>query len=198
MFKEPAKPVFYTGIGSRETPEEVCKQIRHLAGHFALSGFILRSGKADGSDYAFQRGVELMLKGTGLREDLHPYAEVYKPWPSFNHQYCGDWDVELDNLPNVLEAEEIASKTHPAWDRLKQGARKMHTRNVYQVLGKNLKSPSNFLVCYAPPVGDKGAVKGGTNTAVQLALQHDVPVFNLHRKADLGRLVQFTRSLQAA
>ena len=34
-----------------------------------------------------------------------------------------------------LQAEEIASRIHPAWHKCGKGARKMHTRNVFQVLG---------------------------------------------------------------
>ena len=60
---------------------------------------------------------------------------------------------------------------------LSKGAKALHTRNVYQVLGKDLKSPSTFLLCWAPPTPD--GVKGGTNTAVQLAKKHGAEVINI-------------------
>lgn len=55
-----------------------------------------------------------------------------------------------------------------------------HTRNVFQVLGADLRSPSSFLVCWAPwDPRSAGDVTGGTRTAVRLARSFGIPVFNL-------------------
>lgn len=171
----------WTGVGSRETPQEFQLHMISIANRLTRNGWTLRSGKADGADALFQNGVQ-----ASGREGS---AEIYKPWHSFNSSPNSDsftlesglvvmnyWDIAGDRLPNWAEAEEIASQIHPAWDRLKRGAKALHTRNVYQVLGKDLNSPSEFLLCYAPVQGK--SVKGGTRTAYELAKEYDVPCFN--------------------
>lgn len=121
-------------------------------------------------------------------------AEIYLPWSGFNkdvRNLDSRWDISFEDLTNTIKAEEVVSRIHPAWEKLSQGARKLHTRNVYQVLGRDLESPSDFLVCCSDPV--KGGVKGGTNTAYQIALEYEVPVFNLREKGDLQRVIEFIR-----
>ena len=53
----------------------------------------------------------------------------------------------------------------------------LHTRNVFQVLGPSLDSPSEFLLCWAAD----GEASGGTGQALRIAATHSVPVYNLQR-----------------
>ena len=48
----------YSGIGSRETPDNVLVVMEKLGAAFAKKGFVLRSGGADGADSAFERGCD--------------------------------------------------------------------------------------------------------------------------------------------
>jgi len=79
---------------------------------------------------------------------------------------------------------EIASTVHPAWHRCSDYARKLHGRNVMQVLGRDLKLPSKFVVCWTRD----GLPVGGTATAIRLARKFDIPVFNLAVTADRQRI----------
>ncbi len=160
---------FYTGIGSRNTPDTVQQIEQLLAAHLEGRGYCLRSGGATGSDSAFERGVTAA-----------EHKEIYIPWSGFNDYTAGPGIIDTTALENRNRAAEIAMTVHPAWDRLTRGARALHTRNVYQVLGFDLNTHSRFVVCWAEYQGNRhNAVKGGTNTAVQLALQHNIPVINL-------------------
>ena len=60
---------------------------------------------------------------------------------------------------------------------------RLHTRNVFQALGKDLQTPSKGLVGYAK-TDKKGNPMGGTATAINLALKHDIPVRNLYKEED--------------
>ncbi|HON82723.1 MAG TPA: hypothetical protein PLI22_01130 [Caldisericia bacterium] len=84
------------------------------------------------------------------------------------------------------EAIKIASEFHPAWDRLSEYVKKLHGRNVFQVLGKDLSTPSKFLVCWTPDGAinhsERSIHTGGTGTAISIASVYNVPVFNLKRK----------------
>lgn len=168
---------YYTGVGSRETPDHILKIMRDVAFKLDEMGWILRSGGADGADTAFQIGA------------VNTPSEIYLPWNNFN-QTPGR-TIDASKLSNYREASDIASGLHPAWDRLTRGPRALHTRNVYQVLGLDLDTPSRLLVCWAPIVGKRGEVKGGTNTAVKLARMKGIPVRNLYEEDVLQRVCNF-------
>ncbi len=149
---------YYTGVGSRSCPDLILGQIHLIAADLSNKGYILRSGGADGADLAFEKGSD-----SALGQKL-----IYLPWKNFNNN---------DSLLNTVtkEAFDLASTIHPAWNRCSIGAKKLHARNCYQVLGYDLKTPSEFLICWAK----NGEEVGGTRTAIILAKQNNIPVFNL-------------------
>ena len=153
--------MFYTGIGSRQTPKEVLDRMAHIGKEFANMGFTLRSGGADGADSAFERGCD-MTNGS---------KEIYIPWEGFNN-LSSSTGYKIGNNP---DAYDIAANLHPAWNRCSQGARKLHTRNVYQILGTDLNTPSVLVVCWTP----NGELSGGTAQAMRLAMQHNIRIVNL-------------------
>ena len=79
------------------------------------------------------------------------------------------------NKDLIHETERIASEVHPAWDRCNEWARGMHSRNCHQILGYDLQSPVDAVICWTPD----GAVVGGTATVIRIAMKYDIPVFNL-------------------
>ena len=79
------------------------------------------------------------------------------------------------NKDLISETERIASEVHPAWDRCNEWARGMHSRNCHQILGYDLQSPVDAVICWTPD----GAVVGGTATVIRIAMKYDIPVFNL-------------------
>lgn len=154
----------YTGIGSRQTPEEILVHMEDMAKLFAELGFILRSGGADGADSAFEKGFD----------DYHDNGpclgkkEIYIPWHGFNKRYVNDRTF----FEPLAGAARIAKEFHPNWDACTQGAKKLHARNTHQILGYDLKTPSDFVVCWTGPTG-------GTNQALRIARHYKVPIFNL-------------------
>lgn len=167
-------PKYYTGIGSRETPEDIASLIKQTASFLAKHKYVLRSGGADGSDTYFEVGCD---NENGLKE-------IYLPWQFFNNNQSNLFLYNLKESKN--KAEEIASKFHPVWNKLSQGVKKLHTRNVYQVLGKDLKTPSKFVVCYCPI--EKGEWKGGTAQALKISKFYDIKIFNLFLEEDVQRI----------
>lgn len=185
---------YYTGVGSRSTPKEVGEVMRKLAYKLADDGWTLRSGAAEGADTFFQQGatkwcVEQLLLDPS--SDISRYGDVYIPWDGFSNQHESEnnfiWNTsKWDNT----EAEEIASRIHPAWDKCSRGAKALHSRNVYQVLGASLDTPSKFLVCWAE-TDKQGVPKGGTRTAWMLAKEYDIPCFNLYNQEDMTRVMKW-------
>lgn len=71
-------------------------------------------------------------------------------------------------------ATEIAMSLHPAWDRCSPAARRLHARNVLQILGGDFETPVGRVLCWTPD----GRVVGGTATALKLAKQHGIQIVN--------------------
>jgi len=148
----------YTGIGSRKTPEQVLLLMSNIAELLGERGYTLRSGGAGGADSAFEIGCD----------SVGGSKEIYLPWKNFNNR-----NSEL----NVVceSALELASRFHPRYKYLKRPAKLLMGRNGYQVLGNDLKTPVDFVICYTPN-GDGG---GGTGQAIRIAKHHDIPVHDL-------------------
>ena len=68
-------PIYYAGIGSRSTHQEVLKAFEYRGEELAMRGYMLRSGGANGVDSAFEKGC---VKVNGEKE-------IYLPWKEFNN-----------------------------------------------------------------------------------------------------------------
>lgn len=163
------KKMFYTGVGSRETPKSVQALMSELASLLEKSGYTLRSGGALGADEAFESGV-VNLK------------DIYIPWRKFTNNPLHKCPEE-DSKDLAKQASSIAIEImgNPHWNRCSYGGQKLHTRNVYQVLGEDLNTPSEFLLCWT----SEGKTKGGTATAIRLAKSRNIPVINFGTKRGL-------------
>lgn len=150
---------FYTGVGSRQTPEKILSHMTSMAKTLSDKGYILRSGGADGADTAFENGAFS--------------KEIYLPWKGFNNNTSQLYDV-------CEEAIKLAKDLHPKGNSLRESVLRLHARNCYQVLGKDLNTPSEFLICWT--VG--GEAIGGTATAIRLAERWGIPVINLGNNYD--------------
>lgn len=83
---------YYTGIGSRKTPDSICLLMTKIASLMSKKGFILRSGGATGADSAFELG--------SLKSD------IFLPWKEFNgskSKYYCPTSHAYDILESVLD-----------------------------------------------------------------------------------------------
>lgn len=168
---------FYTGIGSRETPDEICVLMSRLGCVMAENGFVLRSGGAKGADESFELGCKA--------SNVVPLPmEIYLPWDGFNSKMKDNVNYihVPDDEPSYIEAMEIMSGVLPHWSNLKPQHIPLHTRNVFQVLGRELDKPSSMVFYYSEPRNNH-QVAGGTNGAVQVAHMNRIPTFNLYYPA---------------
>jgi len=157
---------YYTGIGSRETPQEVLDTMKRLGHSMGMSGYCLRSGNAQGADSYFYEGHQMSSSD----------YEIFLPWKKFGETQ-NDIFIPLDDIDNSLvqKAVDIVSVIHPAWSRCSQAAKKMHARNAFQVLGPDLETLSEVVICWTKG----GRPVGGTATAIRIANEHEIPVWNL-------------------
>ena len=159
----------YAGIGSRETPEDMCQLFRRVALYLANNNYTLRSGHADGADLAFEHGCDMAC---GKKE-------IYLPWSNFNGS-------KSNLIVKDKKAFDIAQQFHPNWHRLSKGGQKLQARNSHQVLGWNLDDPVEFVICWTK----NGSGSGGSGQAIRIAKSYNIPVFDAgkYKDADEARL----------
>jgi hypothetical protein len=155
--------MYYTGIGARKTPQSVLLEMTVLGSILADAGFTLRSGGAVGADTAFEAGCQ----------KVNGDADIFIPWKGFQHH-------SSTLYPPSSAALDIASVLHPAWHKCSSWARQLHARNVHQVMGQDIDTPSRFVICWTPG----GELTGGTALAMRVAMKFDIPVFNLEDEDD--------------
>jgi len=138
----------FAGCGARKSPPEIKNLMTRIASYLCANNWVLRSGGAYGADTAFEIGCD----------SINGRKEIFT--------------VE-SNIPS--QAFEIAKQFHPVWDNLNDYVKRLHGRNSMIILGPDLKTPVNFVVCYTAD----GKFSGGTGIGMHIATKYNIPVFNL-------------------
>ena len=166
--------MIYTGIGSHETPTSILAIFAKIATRLEKRNYILRSGGATGADTGFEMGVHKTKN-----------KEIYLPWKEFNNSTSKLFELGTD-------AYEMAAMFHPKWSACSPAARKFMARNCYQVLGQDLKTRTDFIICWTPG----GKIVGGTGQALRIAKEYHIPIINFGDESlyyspiqELGKLV---------
>lgn len=180
-----------TGVGSRRIDETTYRSLLKLARWFADKGWHLRSGAAKGADSAWEEAWEGNDQKT-----------IYLPEPGFRGRPKDDPCYRCPVYDEIwFEAEDIAQSIHSGWAWMDDFSRKAHTRNVFQVLGDDLRSKADLVVACAPPKGR--GVDGGTATAYRLGKLKYIPTFNFfieeerqqlfrHLQGSMGNVKQYS------
>lgn len=174
-----------TGIGSRETPPADMRLLTMIAKKAEERGMRGRSGGAGGADLAFEKGFSDPRN-----------IDVIVPWRGFLPQGMSEADVTAylgrerpkagPGAPVMFQgqyaaqAEKLAEKYHPAWDKCSRGARALHSRNMGQVLGMQLDSKTDVVIAWTVD----GKATGGTGQAIRIAADLDIPIANLKNPAE--------------
>lgn len=149
--------IYYTGVGSRKTPQDVLVLMQNIAKHLQTEGYTLRSGGAEGADLAFEAGAGLD-KTIFYAKDATPQAEAIASQfhPAWNR--CSAFAKRLHGrnsfqvLGNTLD---VPSKFLICWTS--DGCKRHVDRTINT---------------------------GGTGTAISIADAYNVPVYNLATKGD--------------
>lgn len=145
----------YTGIGSRLTPSHVCDCMRGIAEILAGKGYLLRSGGAKGQ------------------------KEIWRPYDVANDR------AAFNMLNRVIEGLNKEQGSSININSMRTYVRDLLARNMYQVMGKDLETPSDFVLCWTL----KGHKVGGTRYAITLAEMNNIPICNLGSEDDIGAII---------
>lgn len=168
-------------VGSRKLAEPQFKEharlFFNLCYRCAELGIVGRSGGALGADLIFEQAYQQAILDNKTTTN---HAEIFVPWQRFR---------AIKDTPNPLErfhiipsdpalvnqAEQMVRETHPAPNKLSQGAMKLHARNMNQVFGLDLNTPIDASICWT----ENGVKSGGTASNITLCEKNNIPVFNL-------------------
>jgi hypothetical protein len=138
-----------------------------------------------GADQAFYRGA---VAASGC-------VELYLPSPGFQaHARCpGEGpDVFVMSKPSDA-AGVLADRFHPDWGALPSEERLLRARDVHQVLGSDLASPAQLILCWTGDgsVDGTGPTVGGTGQALRIAHHHGIAALNLSRPDHVRQVASY-------
>ena len=152
----------YVGTGNKEAPSNVLETMKRLSSELSGFGYTLRTGGLDGPDQAF--------------EDGDPKCELYLPWRGFNNR-------ESKLTFNTPESLGTARMFHTGFDGLKPAIQAFLAKNARMVLGKDMRSPAMFVLCWSEDGAEHQREKtqrtGNVGHVIAIANALKIPVFNL-------------------
>ena len=72
------------------------------------------------------------------------------------------------------ESFELAENFHPRWDSLSPSGKALQARNGHILLGGDLETPVDFVLCWT----ENGLTRGGTGQGIRIARAYQIPIFN--------------------
>ena len=164
--------LIYTGIGSRKITGEIEDVITAIAKRLSKLGFTCRTGDAKGSDTIFKDNSERV--------------NSYLPWEKFNGS-----DSKFYTQPPITKT--IASFNHIGWDWLTPAVQKLMSRNVLQLLGNDVDTESDFIICYTEDGCDDYKTRnykttGGTGLAISLGSKIGIPIYNIGKEGAIDKI----------
>jgi len=164
----------YVGTGNREAPADILDRFYKLGKELEQHGYTLRTGAFEGPDQAFEASTSK--------------HELYIPWKGFNNK---ESKFSFNTKPSL----EIAAMFHPTFDGLKPAIQAFLACNARMLLGKDLKSPALFIVCWsedgAETTKDRISKTGNVGHLIAIASAMKIKVFNFARPDAEQRLKDF-------
>lgn len=174
---------YYAGIGSQITPKDILCDMEMLAVHAAKHNWCLRSGGSHGADMAFETGC---IRAGGTKE-------IFLPWIRFNKN-TSPYYISSD------EATDLAMILHPKWKMLTTEVQLLITRNVHQIVGQDMKSPVELVICWTPDgtesSSDYSSATSEIGFAIDVANFFKIPVFNLYNPQQFAPALELLTSTQ--
>lgn len=168
------------------TPDEESKKlilglIKNLAGR----GFILR--------YQFNNTIDFYKTVTDI-EGLS--VEAYRPWKKMAPDLASVAKTFADK-----QAYEAACYYAPKFSSFPPGVRCIRANAVYALLGKEIKNPSNFILCWTE-CGSEAITKdtdfkkiGNAGVFFTMGKDLNIPIYNIKNKDSVQKLAEYLKNL---
>ena len=164
----------YACLGNKEAPQEVIDHMVRLVQDLDREGWTLRTSGGEGPEERIE--IETERK------------EIHLPWAKFNNR-------ESKFCRNDKNANDIVSSFHPTFGSLKPAVQAIVARQAHVILGKDLRSPVRFLICWSEDGAEDGKTKsiktGYMSMPIAIAHSLSIPIFNLKNPDALQRLKNY-------
>lgn len=164
----------YTVTANREIPQEPMNIIIDLIKELEGRGYTMRTAGREGPEDTFDK--------TATKKEIH------LPWRGF-------MDKESKFSFTSENAKVLAGQLTPSFEGMKPGLQTILASDVKTILGKELRSPTLFLITWsedgAETMQEKTSRTGNVGLAIALACKLKIPIFNLGKPNSLQRLRQY-------
>lgn len=186
----------YAGMNAIEISENmlVYQVIEKISTYLNFKGYTLVVNSIEGIKNLFENGSEFR-------------KEIFIPFDGFNGKYNTDVGVySLDFIGKVFSSSKermckainIARKFHPNFDQLDDKDKLTIVCCSYQILGLNLDTPVDFVVCYTLDGCESNTTctkeTGVIGQSISIAHYYNVPIFNLYNTQSVYRLKAYLDS----
>ena len=187
----------YAGIGTRgnkgKLPKGVKEKLAKIAKSLEKQGLTLRTGEGVGSDAAFKNAV----KDSSKRKVYTKYHAAKNTWGEGKTSTGPQaFKIMVHTLPDVNDHVVLKNgklKVKNSGNDVKTTTKQLYARNCFQILGGNLKSPVDFIVCYSP-LDEDGNPTPGTRYSLYLAKLMNIPVFNLAEEGAEEKFLEWMKN----
>lgn len=161
----------YIMTSGRDVPKHIVEQMVELSRSIKESGYVLRIGGLEGGD--------------NVLGELDKDAELYLPWKNFS-------DKVSKLYFSTEECLALASKFNAKFNEINNSMRSFLGMYTRMVLGKDLKSRVNFIICWTPDgAEDSSSITTKTGLiaqAIGIASAMKIPVFNLNNADTVNKI----------
>lgn len=145
---------YYAAVGDQTCPSRYYDIITKITRYFESDGYVVRTRGSKGFDEVVDESVER--------------KELFVPWRGFEGRTTNTYNPSQDVF-------DKAAEFHPRWYKLNNRVRRIMASATACVLGPDLKSRSEFVICWTPDA-EQG---GGTGQSIRVASYYGIPVFDL-------------------
>lgn len=137
--------------------------------------------------YAFSTALKIGYYGQGVfsEQAINGILKTLEKMPNVHVNFTNKQLISKieDMFPYIhnekiicfLKQLDLVIKYHPKPNLLKVGGLNLMARNGLQILGEDLNTPTDIVVCYTT----NGEGKGGTGQALRLAQDNNIPIIDL-------------------
>lgn len=148
--------------------------IKGLITKLGYLGFTLRtSGSLGIESIAVASYLNLMQQGVLSPSRL----KICRPYVKYTNCVPYKQCYVTINNSNYEQCSELVKTVTPYWRGIGNQSKYMHSKNALVIFGEQLNTPSTFLIVYDEPDANE-VVKGFSSSAIGLAKNHKIPVFN--------------------
>lgn len=120
-------------------------------------------------------------------------SEWVKNTPTKNVTSFSSFDITQNKFGNADKAKTIANELHPSEEQLSTWPEALMARNTYQIFGKNLDKPVDFVLFYAEETDNPLRPKGGTGQAIEMARRKGIPTINMAEDGWRDKLIKLLK-----